>query len=154
MQDLQQLNVLMDAAKAIAGSDYKIAALLEVTPQTVSNWRKGKKPCPAADIALLASVAGLDAQQWLVRATIEKHEGTAKGDKLIRALGKASRAIGGISASAGVAALATCLIHWGDIAHSTMYRLVKLKSQKSMPRRGIFLVCRKQRLTLFRASAV
>lgn len=126
MQDLKTLNELIDKASEIAGSDYKLAAMLEVPRQHVSNWRHGKRTCTPEDTAMMASVAGLDAQQWLVRATIEKHEGTAKGDKLLRALGKASRAIGGISASYGVAAVVTCLTHWGDIAYSTMYIIVLL----------------------------
>lgn len=120
MQDLQELNLLIDKAKSIAGSDYALAKLLEVTPQTVSNWRHGRKPCPAADVALLAGIAGLDATAWLVRATLAKHEGTTKGDQLYKALGKALRVTGAALASNGLGALAICSLV-EQIAHSTMY---------------------------------
>lgn len=121
MQDLKTLNELIDLASKIAGSDYKLAAALGAPRQHVSNWRHGKRTCTPEDMAVMASIAGLDAERVLVRATIEKHEGTKKGDMLMKALGKAWRATGGISVSAGVAALGTYLTHWGDLAHSTMY---------------------------------
>jgi hypothetical protein len=121
MQDLAQLNELIAKATAIAGNQAKLAKLLDAKAQHVTNWKTGVRACSPEDIALMASIAGMDAEQWLVRATIQKHEGTAKGDKLLRALGKAWRATGEAAISAGVAAMATFLIHWGEIAHSTMY---------------------------------
>lgn len=120
MQDLQELNLLIDKAKSIAGSDYALAKLLEVTPQTVSNWRYGRKPCPAADVALMAGIAGLDATAWLVRATLAKHEGTTKGDQLYKALGKALRVNGAALASSGLSALVICSVI-ERVKHSTMY---------------------------------
>jgi len=105
MQDLQKLNELIDRASEAAGSDYKLAKTMEVLPQTVSNWRHGRKACPAADVALMAHIAGLDASDWLIRAVIEKHAGTPKGDKLFEALGKGSRATGDLALYGVVGAL-------------------------------------------------
>lgn len=132
MQPHALLIELMDRARSIAGSDYKLAKQIGVTPQTLSNWRHGEKPCPAADVALIAEVAGLDPQEWLSRATLWKYQGTAKGDKLHKALGKTSAAITGVLVSSGAAAEVICrtipleyVSEW-VIRCSTMYRLVKL----------------------------
>lgn len=95
---------LIDAAQKIAGSDYKVAKLIGTTPQRISDWRHGRKPCPPEDQALMASVAGFDPQTTALRAMVEKHEGTAKGDRLMRVLGKALPAIGAALGSAGASA--------------------------------------------------
>jgi hypothetical protein len=92
---------LMDKAAAMAGSDYKIAKSIGVTPQVVSDWRHQRRNPQPEDIALLAGLAGLNAEQWAMRALIEKHEGTAKGDRLYKALGKALLATGATVASVG-----------------------------------------------------
>lgn len=132
MQPPALLIELIDKAALIAGSDYKLAKKIGTTPQTMSNWRHGAKPCPAADVALIAEVAGLDPQEWLSRATLWKYSGTAKGDKLHKALGKTSAAITGVLVSSGAAAASvfetipfTYLPDWLSWC-STMYRKVKL----------------------------
>lgn len=93
--------MLIDKASAIAGNDAALSRMLGVSRQTISNWRHGHKPCPPADQALLAAVAGADPLAELARATLRQHEGTKKGDLLMRALGKALLATGGAVASAG-----------------------------------------------------
>ena len=95
---------LLDKAKEKAGSDYKIAKMLHTTPQTVSNWRHGRKTCPAADVALLAAVAGLDPAEWLSRAVLAQHEGTPKGEQLSKVLGKLLVATGAALATSGASA--------------------------------------------------
>lgn len=97
MQDLKKLNELIDKASAVAGSDYRLGKMLHTTPQAVSDWRAGRRACPPADVALLAQVAGLDAADWLIRAVIEKHAGTPKGEALFSALGKGLRATGDLA---------------------------------------------------------
>lgn len=92
---------LLDKASAIAGSDYKVAQALGVPRQTVSNWRHGVKPIPIEDQALLAAIANIDPVAELARAAVRKHQGTRKGDLLLKALGKASPAIGAAIASVG-----------------------------------------------------
>jgi plasmid maintenance system antidote protein VapI len=106
MTHLESLNILIDKASEIAGSDYKLAQQLGVGRQTVSNWRHGRKTATPADQAILAHVAGLDPVVTLARATVEQHEGKAKGDQLMRALGKALLVTGGVMGSAGASAAA------------------------------------------------
>lgn len=95
------LDQLIDLASAKAGSDYKLAKLVEVTPQTISNWRHAKKTCPVGDVVLMADIAGLKSEEWAARAIVNRYEGTSKGEKLTRALGKALAATGAGLASFG-----------------------------------------------------
>lgn len=55
-----QLNVLIERAAAIAGSEYKVAKALGVTPRQVCDWKAGRRTCSPEDRALLAEVAGED----------------------------------------------------------------------------------------------
>ena len=95
------LEELISRASDKAGSDYALAKMLDTTRQTVSDWRHNRKPCPIGDVALMAEVAGLKPEEWLARAVVAKYEGTAKGDKLYRALGKALGATGAALVSFG-----------------------------------------------------
>lgn len=135
MQDLSQLALLIDAAKSITGKDAETARALGVPRSHVAGWRAGTRTATPEDQAQLAALAGLDAQAWLVRATLKKHEGTAKGDRLYKALGKASLAIGAAVASSGASAMAIFgstaqgdgLMNAIMAALSTMYRTVKFR---------------------------
>ena len=93
MQHLE-ITDLLDAAKKVTGSDYKTAQLIGATRQMVSNWRNSEKPCPPEQQALIAYVAGLDAEEVLVRAVLARHANTPMGERLLSALGNASRRIG------------------------------------------------------------
>ena len=121
---------LLDAAREVTGSDYKTAKALEITSQRISDWRKGRSPMPVADVVLLADLAGLRADEWAARAIVEKYEGTAKGDKLYRALGKASLAIGAAIASSGASAHQIFSLKGGAVLEAvqsvlhTMYKLL------------------------------
>lgn len=106
MKHLEELNLLIDKASAQAGSDSKLAKSIGVPPQHVSNWRHGHKTATPADQALMAHVAGLDPVQVLARATVAQYEGKAKGDALMKALGKASRLTGAVAGFVGAVALA------------------------------------------------
>lgn len=53
------------------------------------------------DVAIVANIAGLDSVSWAMRAMVSKHEGTAKGDRLMKAVGKALLATGGVIATNG-----------------------------------------------------
>lgn len=133
MTHLDSLNILIDKASAIAGSDYKLAQTLGVGRQVISNWRHGRKTATPEDQVLLAGVAGLDATPILARAIVEKHEGTAKGDRLMKVLGKALLATGGAIGSAGASASAIFLsptlpghaAEWAVAGLYTMY--IRLK---------------------------
>lgn len=105
MKHLDELKELIDRAASIVGSDYKIAQALQIPRGHVSDWRHGRRTATPEDQALIAGMAGLDAASWLARATVAKHEGTAKGDRLMKVLGKASVAtIAAISSSEASAA--------------------------------------------------
>lgn len=110
MTDLAELNLLIDRARAIVGTDANVAKTLGVPFQTVSNWRHGHKNASPEDCALLAAVAGMDPMQEAARAMLRKHEGTKKGDLLMKALGKASLVTGAAVASAG--AHAGTAVNW------------------------------------------
>lgn len=95
------LDQLLDRAKEKAGSDYALAKMLHVGRATVSQWRSGKRTCPVGDVVLLAEIAGLKSEEWAARAIVSQYEGTPKGDKLYRALGKALAATGAVLVSSG-----------------------------------------------------
>lgn len=127
---LTELNELLTkAAKSLGGNDTKLAKTLGVSPQRISNWRHGHKTCQPEDQALLASIAGMDAIEVLARATVKQHEGTAKGDLLMRALGKGLLATGAVLGSAGASAAvifssttsSSELGKWIRVALDTMY---------------------------------
>ena len=80
---------LLDAAKAMTGSDYQTAKKIGVPNTRVSNWRHGKTTMPVADITLVAMTAGLDPVEWCSRAVVAEYEGTEKGAALSEALKKA-----------------------------------------------------------------
>jgi uncharacterized membrane protein len=52
----------------------------------------------------MAELAGFKAEEWAARALVAQYEGTSKGDKLFRALGKTLVATGGAVASFGASA--------------------------------------------------
>lgn len=106
MTRLEELNLLIDKASAIAGSDGKLARLLGEPPQRISNWRHGHAIAQPEDWALLAHLAGLDPVSELTRAIVAKHESKRKGDLLMKALGKASRLTGAVAGFVGAVALA------------------------------------------------
>jgi len=99
------LTQLLDKAKEKTGSDYATAKAIDVPRQHLSNWRSGSRTCTPEDVALLAGVAGLESEKWLIRAVLEKHEGTSKGDRLFKVLGKALAVTGAALASNGAHAL-------------------------------------------------
>lgn len=104
MTDQEELNFLIDSASKIAGSDYKLAQLIGVDRQAISNWRHGTA-CPPENQALMAHVAGFDPISTLARATVKKFEGKEKGDLLMKALGKGSRLTGAVAGFVGAVAL-------------------------------------------------
>lgn len=106
---------LLDKAKEITGSDSKTARAIHVTPQALNNWRNNRQPITPADVALLAEVVGMEPSDWLAKATVERYQGTPKGEALARALGKALLVTGativssGANAAEGVGYLIRCI---------------------------------------------
>lgn len=106
--DMQELAELIDRASAVAGSDSKLAKLIDAHQPHISQWRSGAKPCPPGDVALMAEIAGLDPDEWMTRAVMAKYEGTPKGEKLMRALkvGRATAESDGDPARAALESMA------------------------------------------------
>lgn len=85
---------LIELAAASLGSEYKLAKALGIPQSHISEWKAGKRPCSPEDQALMAYQAGRDPEEALVRAVLVKHADTAKGERLLSALGKGLRATG------------------------------------------------------------
>lgn len=77
-----QLNMLIERAAAIAGSEYKLAKAIGHEPRTITDWKAGRRTCPAEDRALMAEVAGLDPMAEIAEALAERWEGKPKGERL------------------------------------------------------------------------
>ena len=98
------LDQLIERASAAAGSDYKLAQMLDTNRSAVSMWKAGKRPCPAGDVALMAEIAGLEPTEWVCRAVAAQYGDTEKGKRLRDALKKALVATGAGLASSGAMA--------------------------------------------------
>lgn len=135
---MSQVPELIERALAVAGSQAELARLLKVAPPNITVWKKEEKPCPPEDQARLAAIAGIDPVQTLVRAHIEKHEGTEKGDQLARVLGKFLVATGAAVATSGASAAAIfsptsrslldlirCIVKLNHFSHFHKYSLSK-----------------------------
>lgn len=96
---MTQIAELISQASKATGSDSATARDLGIPAQMVYMWKSGRKPCPPEDQAQLAHIAGLDPVQALIRAHLERHEGTPKGERLFSALGKRLRQTGAVSVS-------------------------------------------------------
>lgn len=94
MQNEELAQLIRLAAAKHDGNKSELARRIGSTPQTLNHWEKGTVPCPPHKVALIAAEANLPADQWLTRAVLWKHEGTEEGSRLLRALGKSTRAIG------------------------------------------------------------
>lgn len=135
MSKPEYLDQLIDKASEAAGSDYKLAELLEVSRGNIGDWRKGRRSCPVADQTLMAGIAGLDAAAWHARATVAQYEGTSKGDKLYRVLGKALLATGAAIATNGANAQAIYSLTAVSVVNAGAYfiQCILLLSRKQPP---------------------
>lgn len=88
MQALEKLIFLIEEAGLIAGSEYKLAKRMGIPQTMLTDWKAGRRACSPADRAILAGIAGQDAKDELVRATLEREEGTRRGLLLGELLGK------------------------------------------------------------------
>lgn len=88
VENTDRLIFLIEKAASIVGSEYKLAKKMEIPQQNLSNWKSGSKTCPPAVRAILAGIAGENAADELIRATMEREEGTRRGLLLGELLGK------------------------------------------------------------------
>jgi predicted transcriptional regulator len=135
---MNQIPEIIDKALEKTGTVSALGKALGISPAMVSMWKSGAKPCPPEDQARIAAVAGIDPIQTLVRAHIEKHEGTEKGDQLARVLGKFLVATGAAVATSGASAAAIfsptskslfdlirCIVRLNHFSHFNRYSLNK-----------------------------
>lgn len=97
MQANPSLNKMIAKAVLSAGSKSKLARALGVSPQSLNGWMTGFRVCVPEDRARIAAFAQEDALQELVRALLEKHAGTFRGEQLKAVLGKLPPATGEVS---------------------------------------------------------
>jgi DNA-binding transcriptional regulator YdaS (Cro superfamily) len=102
---------LLQKAVNVVGSEAELARVLGMTPPDISMWKSGKKGCTAADRARLAGIAKEDAVQELVRATLEKYEGSRRGEQLRTLLGKSLHQI---TVAIGIALLLGASLTYGS----------------------------------------
>lgn len=100
MSTQENLNELIAKAAAVVGSEAKLARAMGIAQPNISLWKSGMRTCTPEDRARLAGFAREDAVQELVRATLEKTEGTLRGEQLRKLLGKwlhqTTGALGGV----------------------------------------------------------
>lgn len=87
MQSTDELKKLIETAGSICGSEYKLAKRMGIPQQMLTDWKAARRTCSPTDRAILAGIAGLDAQAELVRATLEREQGSRRGDMLEALLG-------------------------------------------------------------------
>lgn len=69
---MNQAELIETAKAAIQGSEAETARRIEVTPQTLSIYKQGKKPMPDRIAIRLAKLAGLDPASTLAEIEAEK----------------------------------------------------------------------------------
>lgn len=74
------LEMLLTKAAKSAGNQTALGSKLGLGPNTISDWKHGRKAINSERIAELARVAGEDEGKWIALITVEKtgHEGAKK----------------------------------------------------------------------------
>lgn len=121
---------LIQKAATVVGNEAELARVLGVPQPEISMWKSGARGCTAADRARLAGIAREDAVQELVRATLEKYDGSRRGEQLRQLLGKSLHQI---IVGIGIASLLAISLSFGNadaigavalftiLLYSTMY---------------------------------
>jgi len=88
MQRGNKIKQLIENAAALAGGEGKLAKVLGVPAQHVTNWKNSDRTCMPEDQTRIAHLGGNNALETLIESTIERNAGTLRGDQLKQALGK------------------------------------------------------------------
>lgn len=88
-EPLETLRELIDRAAKEVGTKTELARQLGVNPQRVNDWRAGYRPCPPEVVAVIADIAGMPGEEWLVRATLWYAKEKPYFERLLQAVGKA-----------------------------------------------------------------
>lgn len=59
---------LITQAATRTGDQKHLATALGVTPQRITEWKNGHRPCPLATQARIAELAGEDPKEWVWQA--------------------------------------------------------------------------------------
>jgi transcriptional regulator with XRE-family HTH domain len=99
-KELDRVKTLVHAASARIGSQNRLARALGYTSGNLTEWTKGKRPCPVKAQALMAHMTGLNATEVALWALIESETNPTRQEQLYEALGK------GLARAGAVASLA------------------------------------------------
>lgn len=87
MQDAILRELVERAAKA-AGTRAEVARQLGVKPHRLSEWEHGTRQIPPEQVAMIADIAGLPAEEWAIRAMLMNSKEKPYYERLHKALGK------------------------------------------------------------------
>lgn len=83
---MKLIKKLIEEAAEATGSNAKLAKLLAVPYQHVTNWKNESRTCMPDDMARIAHIGGGNGVETLIESTIERHAGTIRGEQLRAAL--------------------------------------------------------------------
>lgn len=73
---------LINKAATVAGNDTKLADLIGEGRGRMSSWRSGDRPCPIEAQILMAEIAGMDINEVMKDAILERNEESERSEKL------------------------------------------------------------------------
>ncbi|TSE21704.1 hypothetical protein Talka_00384 [Tepidimonas alkaliphilus] len=85
----ETIRELIDRAAREVGTKAELARMLGVPATRLNEWRGGHRPCPAEMVAIIADIAGMPAEEWLIRATLWYAKEKPYYARLWKAVGKA-----------------------------------------------------------------
>lgn len=88
-EPMETLRELIDRAAKEVGTKAELARMLGVPATRLNEWRGGHRPCPAEMVAIIADIAGMPAEEWLIRATLWYAKEKPYFERLRQAVGKA-----------------------------------------------------------------
>lgn len=77
-----QLHELIQRAAAAAGNDNRLAQALGYPNSVVAGWKSGTRTCAVEDRIQLAELAGVEVEEAIADALLERWQGKPKGDRL------------------------------------------------------------------------
>lgn len=123
VKDQMRVQRLIAEATARIGNQNQLARAIGYPVGNVNDWAHGRRACPIQAQALMAEIAGLDAEEVALYALIEGERNPQRKESLLRVLGK-----GFAHTSAGASCVTFASALWAFDTHAllhTMYRLVK-----------------------------
>lgn len=96
---MQHLGELVRRAAEECGSQKALAGRLGVLPHRLSEWKSGAMSCPLEQVAIMADIAGLQPEEWVVRAMLLNAKEKPYYERLEQALGKSLLRTGAASDS-------------------------------------------------------